>query len=109
MIASLYGRVRTGQVRSVGLPEPGAKALIGSDRRQETNCGNQFWQSVSAPEFSAVAHLHGGLRRHAKFATGVCSRVDGPDRYHWEASDFVAGSLSAWHRDTGDEDKLSEC
>jgi len=28
VIASLYGRVRTGQARSVGLPEPGAKALI---------------------------------------------------------------------------------
>ena len=27
VIASLYGRVRTGQARSVGLPEPGAKAL----------------------------------------------------------------------------------
>jgi beta-N-acetylhexosaminidase len=27
VIASLYGRVRTGQVRSVGLPEPGARAL----------------------------------------------------------------------------------
>ncbi|MGI8838648.1 MAG: glycoside hydrolase family 3 protein [Pyrinomonadaceae bacterium] len=28
VITSLYGRVRTGQVRSVGLPEPGAKALM---------------------------------------------------------------------------------
>ena len=27
VIASLYGRVRTGQARSVGLPEPGAKTL----------------------------------------------------------------------------------
>jgi len=27
VIASLYGRVRTGQVRSVGLPEPGARTL----------------------------------------------------------------------------------
>ena len=27
VIASLYGRVRTGQARSVGLPDPGAKAL----------------------------------------------------------------------------------
>ena len=27
IIASLYGRVRTGQARSVGLPDPGAKAL----------------------------------------------------------------------------------
>jgi len=27
VIASLYGRVRTGQARSVALPEPGAKAL----------------------------------------------------------------------------------
>jgi beta-N-acetylhexosaminidase len=27
VIASMYGRVRTGQARSVGLPEPGAKAL----------------------------------------------------------------------------------
>ncbi|HEY0431368.1 MAG TPA: glycoside hydrolase family 3 C-terminal domain-containing protein, partial [Pyrinomonadaceae bacterium] len=35
-IASLYGRVRTGQARSVGLPEPGASALnalIGSRMR----------------------------------------------------------------------------
>ena len=29
VIASLYGRVRSGQARSVGLPEPGAKALAG--------------------------------------------------------------------------------
>jgi beta-N-acetylhexosaminidase len=28
VIASLYGRVRSGQVRSVGLPEPGANALL---------------------------------------------------------------------------------
>ena len=27
VVASLYGRVRTGQARSVGLPDPGAKAL----------------------------------------------------------------------------------
>jgi beta-N-acetylhexosaminidase len=27
VVASLYGRVRTGQARSVGLPEPGARAL----------------------------------------------------------------------------------
>ncbi|MGI9069064.1 MAG: glycoside hydrolase family 3 protein [Pyrinomonadaceae bacterium] len=27
VVVSLYGRVRTGQVRSVGLPEPGARAL----------------------------------------------------------------------------------
>src|SRR5262249_39145249 len=27
VIASLYGRVRTGEVRSVGLPDPGARAL----------------------------------------------------------------------------------
>lgn len=36
VIASLYGRVRSGQARSVGLPEPGAKALnalIGSRMR----------------------------------------------------------------------------
>ena len=35
VIASLYGRVRTGQARSVGLPEPGEKALaalIGSKK-----------------------------------------------------------------------------
>jgi len=27
VVVSLYGRVRTGQARSVGLPEPGARAL----------------------------------------------------------------------------------
>jgi beta-N-acetylhexosaminidase len=42
VIASLYGRVRTGQVRSVGLPDPGAKALSELIQRKEPLVGISF-------------------------------------------------------------------
>jgi beta-N-acetylhexosaminidase len=42
VIASLYGRVRTGQARSVALPEPGAKALATLIDRQTPIVGISF-------------------------------------------------------------------
>lgn len=42
VIASLYGRVRSGQARSVGLPEPGAKALQALIDRQAPIIGISF-------------------------------------------------------------------
>jgi len=42
VIASLYGRVRTGQARSVALPEPGAKALETLIDRQTPLIGISF-------------------------------------------------------------------
>ena len=42
VIASLYGRVRTGQMRSVGLPEPGAKALSTLIERKAPIVGISF-------------------------------------------------------------------
>jgi beta-N-acetylhexosaminidase len=42
VIASLYGRVRTGQARSVALPEPGAKALEALIDRQTPIVGVSF-------------------------------------------------------------------
>jgi beta-N-acetylhexosaminidase len=42
VIASLYGRVRTGQARSVALPEPGAKALEALLDRQTPLIGISF-------------------------------------------------------------------
>lgn len=42
IIASLYGRVRTGQMRSVGLPEPGAKALSTLIERKARIVGISF-------------------------------------------------------------------
>ena len=42
VIASLYGRVRTGQVRSVGLPDPGAKALSELIKRKAPLIGISF-------------------------------------------------------------------
>ncbi len=42
VIASLYGRVRTGQARSVGLPEPGAKALAALIDRNAPVIGISF-------------------------------------------------------------------
>lgn len=42
VIASLYGRVRSGQARSVALPEPGAKALVALIDRQTPMIGISF-------------------------------------------------------------------
>ncbi len=42
VIASLYGRVRTGQARSVGLPEPGARALTELIARKAPLLGISF-------------------------------------------------------------------
>jgi beta-N-acetylhexosaminidase len=42
VIASLYGRVRTGQARSLGLPEPGAKALSELIKRKKPLVGISF-------------------------------------------------------------------
>jgi beta-N-acetylhexosaminidase len=42
VIASLYGRVRTGQARSVALPEPGAKALTTLIDRKTPMIGISF-------------------------------------------------------------------
>jgi beta-N-acetylhexosaminidase len=42
VIASLYGRVRSGQARSVGLPEPGARALIELINRKAPIVGISF-------------------------------------------------------------------
>jgi len=42
VIASLYGRVRTGEMRSVGLPEPGGRALSALMRTRV-----RWWQLVS--------------------------------------------------------------
>src|SRR5882672_1446282 len=42
VIASLYGRVRTGQARSVGLPEPGANALAALIDRKTPIIGISF-------------------------------------------------------------------
>jgi beta-glucosidase-like glycosyl hydrolase len=42
VIASLYGRVRSGQARSVALPEPGAKALAALIDRQAPVIGISF-------------------------------------------------------------------
>jgi beta-N-acetylhexosaminidase len=42
VIASLYGRVRSGQVRSVALPEPGAKALSAVIRSKAPVIGISF-------------------------------------------------------------------
>ena len=64
VIASLYGRVRTGQARSVGLPEPGAKALsrlIGSRTRLVgISFGNPYLLQ-SFPELQTYVVAYGDM------------------------------------------------
>ena len=51
VIASLYGRVRTGQARSVGLPEPGARALRELIARKAPVIGISFGNPYLLQEF----------------------------------------------------------
>jgi beta-N-acetylhexosaminidase len=64
VIASLYGRVRTGQVRSVGLPEPGAKALSALLKRKAPVVGISFGNPYllqSFPEFHTYMVAYGDM------------------------------------------------
>lgn len=64
VIASLYGRVRTGQMRSVGLPEPGAKALSALLKREAPVVGISFGNPYllqSFPEFHTYMVAYGDM------------------------------------------------
>jgi len=64
VIASLYGRVRTGQVRSVGLPEPGAKALAALVKRKAPIVGISFGNPYllqSFPELRTYLVAYGDM------------------------------------------------
>jgi beta-N-acetylhexosaminidase len=62
--ASLYGRVRTGQARSVGLPEPGAKALSALIRSRLPLIGISFGNPYllqSFPELRTYVVAYGDM------------------------------------------------
>jgi beta-N-acetylhexosaminidase len=64
VIASLYGRVRTGQVRSVGLPDPGAKALSELIKRKAPLVGISFGNPYllqSFPELRTYLVAYGDM------------------------------------------------
>src|SRR5882762_1274341 len=64
VIASLYGRVRTGQARSVGLPEPGAKALSAMIRSRLPLVGISFGNPYllqSFPELRTYVVAYGDM------------------------------------------------
>ena len=54
VIASLYGRVRSGQARSVGLPEPGARALNELINRKAPVVGISFGNPYLLQNFSGL-------------------------------------------------------
>jgi beta-N-acetylhexosaminidase len=54
VIASLYGRVRSGQVRSVGVPEPGARALSELINRKSPVIGISFGNPYLLQNFPAL-------------------------------------------------------
>jgi beta-N-acetylhexosaminidase len=64
VIASLYGRVRTGQARSVGLPDPGAKALSALISRKVKLVGISFGNPYllqSFPELRTYLVAYGDM------------------------------------------------
>lgn len=54
VIASFYGRVRSGQARSVGLPEPGGRALAELIRRKAPVIGISFGNPYLLQNFSEL-------------------------------------------------------
>jgi beta-N-acetylhexosaminidase len=54
VLASLYGRVRTGQARSVGLPEPGARALSSLIAAKKPIVGISFGNPYLLQSFPAL-------------------------------------------------------
>ena len=54
VLASLYGRVRTGQARSVGLPEPGARALSSLISAKKPIVGISFGNPYLLQSFPAL-------------------------------------------------------
>ncbi|MBD0326022.1 MAG: hypothetical protein ICV68_06315 [Pyrinomonadaceae bacterium] len=54
VIASLYGRVRSGQARSTGLPEPGARALTELINRKAPIIGISFGNPYLLQNFSGL-------------------------------------------------------
>jgi beta-N-acetylhexosaminidase len=64
VIGSLYGRVRTGQARSLGLPEPGAKALTALIKSQKPLVGISFGNPYllqSFPELRTYVVAYGDM------------------------------------------------
>ena len=64
VVASLYGRVRTGQARSVGLPEPGAKALSALIKNKTKVVGLSFGNPYllqSFPELRTYLIAYGDM------------------------------------------------
>ena len=64
VVASLYGRVRTGQARSVGLPDPGAKALSALIRNKTKLVGISFGNPYllqSFPELRTYLVAYGDM------------------------------------------------
>ena len=81
VLASLYGRVRSGQKSSVGIPDAGARALSALIEAKTPIVGISFGNPYLLQSFPGLANLHRGVWRHAEFAAGRCARVDGRDRY----------------------------
>jgi beta-N-acetylhexosaminidase len=54
VVASLYGRVRSGQARSVGLPEPGARALNALIERRAPIIGISFGNPYLLQNFTGL-------------------------------------------------------
>jgi beta-N-acetylhexosaminidase len=80
VIASLYGRVRTGQARSVGLPEPGANALASLIDRKVPIIGISFGNPYllsSFPKLQTYLVAYGDMPSlQAAAAQGLLGHAD---------------------------------
>lgn len=74
VIVSMYGRVRTGQARSVALPEPGMKALNELLKRQMPLIGISFgnpYLLLSIPELQTYLVAYGDMQSLQEAAAAV--------------------------------------
>ena len=98
VIASLYGRVRSGEARSVGLPDPGARALSALIADKKPIIGISFGNPYLLMSFPRAADLYGCIWRYAELATGRSACLPGRDHDFGQTANLFARLVCARNR-----------
>ena len=106
VIASLYGRVRSGQALSVGIPEPGARALSALIAAKSPIVGISFGNPYLLQSFPGLRTYLVAYGDMPSLQQAVARALLGEIDITWKATDFVAGLISTRNRNSGQENEM---
>ena len=101
VFASLYGRVRSGQVSSVGIPEAGARALSAVIAAKKPMVGISFGNPYLLQSFPGLRTYMVAYGDMPSLQQAVARALMGEIDIVGQASDFIAGPVSARYGDSG--------